>query len=136
MKTIKQKVIVETSKTVLTEKEISFETVEDGHVYTNSIMLYTGKIDKDVFNKASRENEDFPRVFDRDCYYQVWVDLDNGKLSLCKISGYPVKATHSPDFLREKPHKPRPRNTNAQQDQEDWNWIRRRREARWYGKGA
>ena len=128
MKTIKQKVIVETSKTVLTEKEISFETVEDGHVYTNSIMLYTGKIDKDVFNKASRENEDFPRVFDRDCYYQVWVDLDNGKLSL--------KATHSPDFLREKPHKPRPRNTNAQQDEEDWKWIRRRREARWYGKGA
>ena len=131
MKTIKQKVMVETTKTMLTEKEISFDTVEDGHVYTGSIMLYTGKIDKDLFNKASLENEDFPRVFDRDCYFQVWVDLDNGKLSINKISGYPVKATHSPDYVREKPHKPRPRKSAREQDWEDREWYRRRSAARW-----
>ena len=142
MKTITQKVIVETTKTQLTEKEISFETVDDNHVYGNSIMLYTGKIDKDLFNKASVENQDFPRIFDRDCYYQVWVSLDNGKLTLNKISGYPERATHSPDYLREKPCKPRPRKSSLQQDWDDREWFRRRSEARWldrqkkYGKGA
>ena len=55
MKTITQKVIVETTKTQLTEKEISFETVDDNHVYGNSIMLYTGKIDKDLFNKNDKD---------------------------------------------------------------------------------
>tara|TARA_R110000787_G_C13201503_1_gene424100 strand:- start:26 stop:454 length:429 start_codon:yes stop_codon:yes gene_type:complete len=142
MKTIKQSLIVESLTSSFTEKDISFDTLDDGYVGTNSIMLYTGKIDKDTFNKASQENCDFPRLFDRDCYYQVWVDLNNGKLRIFKISGYPERNTHSPDYLREKPHKSRPRKSPSQQDWDDREWLRRRTAARWldhqkrYGKGA
>jgi hypothetical protein len=105
MITIKQSIVVETTTSQLTQKDISFDTLEDGHVGSSSIMLYTGKIDKDLFNKASQENVDYPRLFDRDCYYQVWVNLANGKLRVFKISGYPVMNTHTPDYLKDKPYR-------------------------------
>jgi len=129
MKTIKQSIIVETLTSQFTEKDISFETLDDGHVTGSSIMLYTGKIDKDQFNIASQENCDYPRLFDRDCYYQVWVDLNNGKLRVFKISGYPDKNSHSPDYLRDKPYRSRNPKKNAIDKASDWNrWERHCRE--------
>jgi hypothetical protein len=109
-----KKKVIETKKI---EKfvDVSYEVADIGTVLSSNgcygashtLVLYNGKIDKEYFNRLALEHTEYPKAFDRDCYYTVTLCLENGRIFVNKTSGTDKYTPHyhRPEFVNKRPSK-------------------------------